>query len=367
MSKALAQVEADEKAAITSHDQLMVAKTKELDANTNAIETKSTRVGQLAVEIVQLKNDLADTEAGLSEDKKFLADMDNNCAAQAKEWDERSSTRSQELLAIAETIKVLNDDDALELFKKTIPSSSSFMQISSAATRQRALSMIDAVRRKSSHRPQFDFIALAMQGKAAGWAKVIKMIDGMLATLKEEQNADDHKSEYCHKQFDSSDDKKKGLARSISDLEISIDEANEGIATLKEEIEGLEERIKDLDNSVTEATEQRKSEHADFTEMMASDSAAKELLKFAINRLNKFYNPKLYKAQSDASGGQAVLAEVSAHDAPSPPPATFDAYSKKSEESGGVIKMIQLLVQDLDKEMQEATVEEENAQKTYEQ
>merc|ERR1719265_182165 len=193
------------------------------------------------------------------------------------------------------------------------------------------------------------------------------MIDGMLSTLKEEQNADDHKSAYCHKQFDSSDDKQKGLARSLSDLEISIDEATEGIATLKEEIESLEERIKDLDKSVTAATEQRKSEHADFTEMMASDSAAKELLKFAINRLNKFYNPKLYKAQSDVSGGQAVLAEVSLHDAPPPPPATFDAYSKKSEESGGVIQMIKLLVKNLDKEMTEAETAEKDAQNDYEQ
>ena len=36
-----------------------------------------------------------------------------------------------------------------------------------------------------------------------------------------------------------------------------------------------------------------KEEHEDFTGLMASDAAAKELLKFAENRLNKFYNPSL--------------------------------------------------------------------------
>merc|ERR1719220_3018447 len=45
-----------------------------------------------------------------------------------------------------------------------------------------------------------------------------------------------------------------------------------------------------------EATEQRKEENEDFKDLMASDTAAKELMKFAKNRLNKFYNPKLYKA-----------------------------------------------------------------------
>merc|ERR1719478_1093441 len=118
----------------------------------------------------------------------------------------------------------------------------------------------------------------------------------MVVTLKEEQRADDDKKEYCAKQFDFSEDKKKGLQKSVSDLEISIEEATDGIATLADEIKNLEAGIKKLDKSVAEATEQRKAEHEDYTELMASDNAAKELLKFAQNRLNKFYNPKLYKA-----------------------------------------------------------------------
>merc|ERR1719453_892567 len=129
---------------------------------------------------------------------------------------------------------------------------------------------------------------------------------------------------------------------------------------------------------------------------MASDSAAKELLNFAKNRLNKFYNPKLYKAPPKrvlndedratfAAGGTlaptegptdgiagtgiTVLADVSAHNAaaPPPPPATAEAYSKKSEESNGVIAMIDLLIKDLDKEMTTAQAEEKAAQAEYEQ
>merc|ERR1719382_423543 len=67
----------------------------------------------------------------------------------------------------------------------------------------------------------------------------------------------------------------------------------------------------------------------------------------------------------------AVLVQVSAHaqrkDAPPPPPETFGAYSKKSEESTGVIAMIDLLVKDLDTEMTEAKQEEKDAQADYEQ
>merc|ERR1719453_1666767 len=122
------------------------------------------------------------------------------------------------------------------------------------------------------------------------------MIDEMVETLKKEQLSDDEKLEYCKVQFDETDDKKKALERSISDLEDGIAVDKEAIATLTDEIGALEDGIKALDKSVAEATEQRKEENKEYTELMASDAAAKELLGFAKNRLNKFYNPKLYKA-----------------------------------------------------------------------
>merc|ERR1719183_2116902 len=150
-----------------------------------------------------------------------------------------------------------------------------------------------AMRASKFDRPHLDFIALAVQGKKIGFEKVIGMIDEMVATLKTEQQDDDHKKEYCAEQFDLSDDKKKSLERSISDLETAISEAKDGIESSKADIAALGKSIKALDKAVADATEQRKEENEDFTQLMASDSAAKEILGFAKNRLNKFYNPKL--------------------------------------------------------------------------
>merc|ERR1719379_695775 len=52
--------------------------------------------------------------------------------------------------------------------------------------------------------------------------------------------------------------------------------------------------------------------------------------------------------------------------APPPPPETFGAYKKKGEESGGVMKMMDMMVADLDKEMTVAEAEEKDAQEDYE-
>merc|ERR1719454_1139819 len=389
-----AEETAAEKAAIKAYEELMSAKTKEVNSLTKAIEEKMTRVGELAVEIVQMKNDLGDTAEALAEDKKFLADLEKNCAKKTAEWETIVKTRNEELLALADTIKVLNDDDSLELFKKTLPgASASFVQLKTTSSSVRARAV--AVLRQRPHSVHLDFIALAIQGKKIGFEKVIGMIDEMVVTLKTEQADDDNKKEYCAKQFDLSDDKKKSLERSISDLETAIDDAKEGIAAKQADIKALGASIKALDKAVAEATEQRKEENEDFQALMASDSAAKEILGFAKNRLNKFYNPSLYKpppkreltdedratlaaggtlAPTEAPGGIAgtgvtVLADVSEHNAakPAPPPEAPGAYKKKGQESNGVIAMIDLIVKDLDKEMTVAKTEEKDAQGDYEQ
>lgn len=373
MSKSLDEATATEEAAIKNFEELMTAKKKEVAALTQSLETKMKRSGELAVEIVQMKDDLSDTEEALLEDQKFLGDLDSSCDKKKGEWEERVKTRSEELVAISETIEILNSDDALDLFKKTLPSAgASFVQVHARGQeeRKRALAVVrEAIRRYRPGRADLDFLAMALQGKKVGFEKVLKMIDTMVATLKTEQMDDEHKKEYCEKQLDSSEDELKGLERTSADLETAIADAEEAISTTKEEIKTLEQTIKELDKTVAEATEQRKAEHEDFNELMASNTAAKELLNMAKNRLHKFYNPSLHVPASTPAPDTAVFAEVSSHlfrkEAPPPPPETFGAYQKKSE-NGGVLSMLDLLIKDLDKEMTEAETMEENSQKDYE-
>merc|ERR1740138_262101 len=222
-----------------------------------------------------------------------------------------------------------------------------------------------------------------------GFGKIIKMIDNLVVELKAEQGVDTDKKSYWEAEFDKAEDKKKGLELDISDLGKAIEDAEESISAIASEIKALTKGIKELDKSVSEATETRKAEHDDYVESLAANTAAKDLLAFAKNRLNKFYNPKLYKAPpkrqlseedqitvnmggtlapTAAPGGIAGtgigLSQVGV--APPPPPEANLAYKKSGEESGGVIAMIDLLVADIDKENQIMEVEEKDAQKDYE-
>merc|ERR1719486_1324011 len=124
MENNLATATDEENAAIKDFDALMAAKTKEINALTKEVESKTSRIGELGVELVTMKEDLDDTTKSLIEDEAFLKDLDKNCKTKEDEWAIRQKIRAEELLALADTIKILNDDDALELFKKTLPTPS---------------------------------------------------------------------------------------------------------------------------------------------------------------------------------------------------------------------------------------------------
>merc|ERR1719331_3663425 len=225
------------------------------------------------------------------------------------------------------------------------------------------------------------------------------MIDEMIALLGKEQIDDDEKKAYCEKEFDESEDEKKALERAISQLETQIEKNKAAIATLTDDIASLIAGIQALDKQVAEATAQRKEEHAQYIEDLAANNAAKELIQMAENRLNQFYNPKLYVpppkrdlseeeritvnmggtlAPTAAPGGISgtgitAFVQIKAHDAadqlvaPAPPPETWDAYKKRGEEASGVIAMMDHLENDLAKEIAEMETDEKNAQEEYEQ
>jgi len=235
------------------------------------------------------------------------------------------------------------------------------------------------------------------------------MVDDMVAELGVDQKADEAKKVQCAADLDQADDDKKHLEREINDLTKLIDDQKASADTLSEEIETLETGIKNLDAEVADRTHHREVNHEEYVEELASNQAAVQLLELAKNRMNKFYNPKLYKAapkrelseeeritlnmggtlaptaapggiagtgvtaldhQDDDDDDDTSFLQVSSkskRDAPPPPPAAMGAYKKKSSEGTGVVAMIDMLKKDLELETEEMQTEEKGYQKAYEE
>merc|ERR1719324_1140587 len=204
-----------EASAVKNFGDLSAAKNSEISAATSAIESKTKRAGEVAVEIVQTQDDFEDTEADVAETQKFLADLGKQCAEKKAAWGERQTMRAQELDAISAAVKILNDDDALDLFKKTVPSFSQtgmgFLQKSSkSSVALRAKSMlISLAQTNRSHQTQLSLIASALKTKSVDFSKITEMIDGMVGVLTKEQGDDDSQKSFCDDEFAKSAQDKK--------------------------------------------------------------------------------------------------------------------------------------------------------------
>merc|ERR1719506_1501493 len=297
----LASAKKDEATAVSGFEELTAAKEAEISSATSAIESKTKRAGEVAVEVVQTQDDLEDTEEETKDTQAFISDLATQCAEKKGDWAERQKMRAEEISAISEAIKVLNDDDALDLFKKTMPSmvqtGMQFLQKSTkSSVAMRAKGVLMSLAQTSTHTTQLSLLASALASKAVDFSKIPEKIDGMIDVLGKEQTDDDSQKAFCDEEFTKSAAEKKETEDKLASLAASIEEMSATVATLKSEIETLTAEIKALDKAVAEATEQRKEEHTVFLQTQAEGSAAVQLIEAAKNKLNKFYNPTLYKA-----------------------------------------------------------------------
>merc|ERR1719390_329774 len=173
----LVSAKKDEATAASGFEELSAAKAEEISSAT-AIESKTKRAGNVAVEIVQTQDDMEDTEKEVAETTAFLGDLATQCAEKKTAWGERVKTRAEEISAVSEAIKVLNDDDALDLFKKAVPAmvqtGQEFLQIStraSPALRARGL-MLSLMQTGRAHTTELSLMASALKAKAVDFSKI---------------------------------------------------------------------------------------------------------------------------------------------------------------------------------------------------
>merc|ERR1719428_2326197 len=211
-------------------------------------------------------------------------------------------------------------------------------------------------------------------GKTQGMEKVIKMIDDMVVLLGKDQSDDDKSKTFCEDELEKTTDEETAAKEKKAQVEAEISEATDAVESLADAIATLEADIKDLDKTVAQATEQRKEEHEDFLESQQLNEAAVQLVGKAKNRLQKFYNPTLYKAppktemsMEDKIMAAGTFAQLKSEFDVAPPPAPEmpSGPVKKNEKSAGVIGMMDMIIRDLENGMKDAEYEEKTAQKDY--
>merc|ERR1719389_1274802 len=294
---------------------------------------------------------------------------------------ERTKMRNMEITAISEAIGILNDDDALDVFKKALPSS--FVQTvgflqkgeekASRARKAQALLAAVAGKTKDVHLNLMLYtLGSKLKMKSGAFEEVKKMIDDMVVLLGKQQKEDEKQKAYCEDEFEKAADEEAAAKTKLAQTDATLAELTDKIGTLMEEISALGASIDALDKEVADATEQRKEEHAVYVEQMQMNEAAMGLVDKAKNRMQKFYNPTLYKAppktemsMEEKTIQAGTFAQVLMHVAPPPAPEMPSGPVQKNGKSAGVISMMDTIISDLGSDMKDMEYEEKTAQKDY--
>jgi septal ring factor EnvC (AmiA/AmiB activator) len=172
----------------------------------------------------------------------------------------------------------------------------------------------------------------------------------MIADLLAEKAAEIKHKDFCVDEFNTNQLETERKERTKQDLIARIEDLQNTIQTLTDAIDTLKSEIGEAQVQLKRAGEDREAQNKEFQTTVADQRATQKLLNKALSVLEGFYGKKAAFVQ--AAGGP-------------PPPPSFKAY-KKNAASGGVMGMIQQIIDDAKAMEAEAIRSEEDAQKAYE-
>jgi len=348
----LSSSQKEEMANQKAYEDLKAAKEEEIAAGQAQIDTKTQELADTDEKNAQAKEDLEDTKASLSADEEFLMMLKEKCSMTDSEWEERQKTRQLEMEACSKALAVLSSDDAHDLFTKTF--NPAFVQKESSMHSERrtqASKLLSAVAQKTQS-PRL--ATLAVRVRLDAFTRVKKAIDDMVAQLLKEKEDEIKHKDFCVDEFNTNEMQTEKKDREKADLIAKIEDLELTIKTLTEEIDTLMSEISEMQVQMKRAGEDREKENKEFQMTVADQRATQKLLTAALNILKGFYAKK----------AKAVFLQKQEPAGPPPPPG-FEAY-KKNAAAGGVMGMIQQIINDAKAMEAEVIRSEEDAQKAYE-
>jgi len=347
----LAASQKEEAANQKAYEDVKAAKEEEIAAGQAQIDTKTQELADTDEKLAQSKVDIEDTRSSLAADEEFLAMLKEKCQMTDQEWEERQKTRQLEMGAVSKALAILSGDDAHDLFTRTF--NPAFVQKEGSAQKQRRSQASILLSTAASKLRSPRLATLAVQVRLDAFTRVKKAIDDMIAQLLQEKEDEIKHKDFCVDEFNTNqlqtekkEREKQDLIAKIEDLEMTIKQLTEAIETLKAEIAEMQVQLK-------RAGEDREKQNKEFQMTVADQRATQKLLAAALTVLKGFYDKK------------AAAALLQQEPVGPPPPPGFKEY-KNNAASGGVMGMIQQIINDAKAMEAEAIRSEEDAQKAYE-
>merc|ERR1719158_1130117 len=334
-----------------AYEDLKAAKEEEIAAGQSQIDTKTVELGNTDEKNAQSKENLENTQETLAADTSFLADLRERCANMDQEYEERTKTRQLEIQAVSKALAFLSSDEAHDLFTRTF----NFVQVKTSlqSVRRNKVSDMLSIASRKFQDPRLS--TLAVQARLDAFTKVKKSISDMVDKLIKEKEDEIKHKDFCIEELNNNERDTEMAERDKADLEAKIEDLAMTIDTLAKEIEVLKADVAELQVQMKRAGEDREKQNKEFQVTVADQRATQKLLAAALNILKGFYE-KAALVQKEATEKQM---------AGQAPPPGFKSYEKNAA-SGGVMGMMQGIIDDAKAMEAEAIRGEEDSQKSYE-
>lgn len=352
---------AEEATKQKQYKNIMDTKGAEQEALEASLAMQAQEKAHLTKKLADDKALLKDTKQQLAADKKFFAETKQACKDNAVSWSQRSRVRTEELQGMSKALEILTSDEAKATFeaahKEPEEKKESFLQIQSKVISKKPVQeRINAYERIRVAVKVSGSLRLAQIGatimSGGHFDKVITMIDKMIRDLRQEAVDDEKRREEC-------DVDRTALKHEVEDLGTDIEKLDELLERQGKEKEDLETAIEDkqkeieeTNTTINEMVEDREQGHEDFEKATKDDTDAINLLQQAIEALTAVY-----------TNNKIPLNLIQAE--PKPEAFSSGGYSGRKGESGGVISILTMIKEDLEKEVQHAKEDEEAAQMEF--
>jgi len=356
--------EADKKeaASVKEFEVLKAAKEKEIETGKKLVLQLDEEYATLREKNAEDFKTLEDTKAQLELDRTFLANLKEKCSVSDEEFEKRVKDRLEEIVAVQDTIKILNSDTSFDAFEKTV-NTPSLLQTSGSSVEQeqaaRQHRVADILSEAASRLHSAKLSLVATRAQLDAFTKVKEMVDEMVAELTKQQKDEVDHRDWCIKEMNENKrdtaaayDKKTSLETKMADLKKAIE-------TLGEEIKASTEAIAETQESMKRSSEIREGENADFQKTVSDQRFTQMILDKALARMKEVY------ALLQQQPGAPHIQTSATHTDPGNGPARFTKYEKNAG-GGKVVDMIEKIIGESKTAEVDAIVAEEDAQAAYE-
>jgi len=345
----LAQSQKEESENNAGYNDLKTAKEEEIQAGKEQSDSKTTELAATDEKNAQSKQDLEDTRNTLAVDNEFLASLKETCRNADQECEERTKTRQLEIQATSKALSFLSSDEAHDLFTKTF----NFVQRASAAQSAKRAQIVNLLQAAASKSQDPRLSTLAVKARVNGMDGVKKTISDMVDKLVQEKEDEIKHRDFCIEEIGQNERDTESKNRDKADLEANIEDLTMRIEELTRVIDDLKAAIAEASLQLKHAGENREKANNEFQVVISDQRATQALLTKALDILKGFYN-------------KAALVQTGAHTSqPAGAPPGFKTH-EKNKQSGGVMGMMQEIIDDAKTMEADATRDEEQSQKAYE-